>query len=131
MIDLELQRWLASQLSELIERVPFAMDGDEECEECFHWKNGNQNEIPPESWDHVVRMVESKLTDEQQADYIRILCGVDEAFDRVNKIDPMRFNNREEYVKNHLARIGWDEVWCYAIRAEAKQRTRALKEVLK
>lgn len=59
------------------------------------------------------------FTNEQQILFIRHLVGSDKGFDAVHKIDPAQFPDREAYVEQHIHSLGWDEVWCYVLRADA------------
>jgi hypothetical protein len=63
MTDLELQRWLAAQLTEEIE-AGIGIDR----RPCFWWRKNN-NPITALEWLHVVSLVEAQLTADQWFDY--------------------------------------------------------------
>lgn len=60
--DLELQLWLAKQLPDEI--VIYNV-----VTVTFAWIDGNYS-VTTREWDHIVRLVEEKLTDEQWGEYI-------------------------------------------------------------
>ena len=109
MNDLELQRWLASQLPEEI--MPRNTHGGREFIEpeavAFSWWSDGKS-VTPREWDRVARMVEAKLTNEQLLEYDRHL-------------ESECWHVDGEFNDGRLS----------LIRATWQQRTRALKGVLK
>ena len=110
MNDLELQRWLASQLPELIETHS---TGPDEC--TFIWAgedngNGEAAQVTDREWDRVVRMVEAKLRTATQQNKYQAAAA------EICWEDHDRSDN--QVVFNQLT-------------ATWQQRTRALMEVLK
>jgi len=79
---------------------------------------------------NAVRDAESKLSDDQQFQLIRVLTGLDESFDRLHKIDPKRFPKRETWIEDYMHRLGWDQVWAFCLQATARQRAEALVKVI-
>jgi len=86
--------------------------------------------IDPLSDLNVMHEAEKTLTDEQQIRFIRILCKSDVHYDECNALMPERNYDRESFVIDHLHGLGWDEVWCYCLRATAAQRAEAFLRTL-
>lgn len=80
---------------------------------------------------NALREARSGLSDEQQKLLVRHLVGSDACFDRMHKMDPERFNDREPFCEDHIHRIGWDEIWSFILQATPEEHAEALYRTIK